>query len=120
GLPLFDSSDLAAHFGDRFQNVLERRLGHRDHKLTSARAVRASALPPCVSKVFLPRPRAARSASTDKGEAPGEARREGAHHIREYRWDQQNRLVRFLQGTHESVYEYDGESHRVRIGENYK
>src|SRR5690606_37025927 len=31
--------------------------------------------------------------------------------------DQQNRLVRFLQGTHESVYEYDGESHRVRIKE---
>jgi hypothetical protein len=25
--------------------------------------------------------------------------------------------VRFLQGTHESVYEYDGESHRVRIKE---
>jgi RHS repeat-associated protein len=37
--------------------------------------------------------------------------------IREYRWDQQNRLVRFLQGTHESVYEYDGESRRVRIKE---
>lgn len=31
--------------------------------------------------------------------------------------DQQNRLVRFLQGAHESVYEYDGESHRVRIKE---
>ena len=28
--------------------------------------------------------------------------------IREYRWDQQNRLVRMLSGTHESVYEYDG------------
>jgi RHS repeat-associated protein len=37
--------------------------------------------------------------------------------VREYRWDQQNRLVRFLEGTHESVYEYDGESHRVRIKE---
>jgi len=35
--------------------------------------------------------------------------------VREYRWDQQNRLVRFLEGTHESVYEYDGESHRTRI-----
>jgi RHS repeat-associated protein len=33
------------------------------------------------------------------------------------RWDQQNRLVRELHGTHESVYEYDGESHRVRIKE---
>ena len=33
------------------------------------------------------------------------------------RWDQQNRLVRVLEGTHESVYEYDGESHRVRIKE---
>jgi YD repeat-containing protein len=37
--------------------------------------------------------------------------------VREYRWDQQNRLVRMLEGTHESVYEYDGESHRVRIKE---
>ena len=37
--------------------------------------------------------------------------------IREYRWDQQNRLVRAIIGTHESVYEYDGESHRVRIKE---
>jgi RHS repeat-associated protein len=37
--------------------------------------------------------------------------------IREYRWDQQNRLVRMLAGAHESVYEYDGESHRVRIKE---
>jgi len=37
--------------------------------------------------------------------------------IREYRWDQQNRLVRYLQGTHESVYEYDGDSKRVRIKE---
>lgn len=37
--------------------------------------------------------------------------------IREYRWDQQNRLVRELHGTHESVYEYDGESRRVRIKE---
>ena len=37
--------------------------------------------------------------------------------VREYRWDQQNRLVRVLEGTHESVYEYDGESHRVRIKE---
>jgi RHS repeat-associated protein len=36
---------------------------------------------------------------------------------REYRWDQQNRLVRVLEGTHESVYEYDGESHRTRIKE---
>ena len=37
--------------------------------------------------------------------------------VREYRWDQQNRLVRVLEGTHESVYEYDGESRRVRIKE---
>lgn len=37
--------------------------------------------------------------------------------IREYRWDQQNRLVRMLEGAHESVYEYDGESRRVRIKE---
>ena len=37
--------------------------------------------------------------------------------IREYRWDQQNRLVRELHGTHESVYSYDGESRRVRIKE---
>ena len=37
--------------------------------------------------------------------------------IREYRWDQQNRLVRELHGTHQSVYEYDGESKRVRIKE---
>jgi len=37
--------------------------------------------------------------------------------VREYRWDQQNRLVRMLQGTHESLYEYDGESRRVRIKE---
>lgn len=33
------------------------------------------------------------------------------------RWDQQNRLVRVLEGAHESVYEYDGESHRTRIKE---
>lgn len=33
------------------------------------------------------------------------------------RWDQQNRLVRVLEGTHESVYEYDGESYRIRIKE---
>src|SRR5262249_39643520 len=37
--------------------------------------------------------------------------------IREYRWDQQNRLVKTLIGTHESRYEYDGESRRVRIKE---
>ena len=37
--------------------------------------------------------------------------------IREYRWDQQNRLVRMLSGTHESVYDYDGQSRRVRITE---
>jgi YD repeat-containing protein len=37
--------------------------------------------------------------------------------IREYRWDQQNRLVRMLAGAHESVYEYDGQSRRVRITE---
>jgi RHS repeat-associated protein len=37
--------------------------------------------------------------------------------IREYRWDQQNRLVRMLAGTHESVYDYDGQSRRVRITE---
>jgi RHS repeat-associated protein len=36
---------------------------------------------------------------------------------REYRWDQQNRLVRMLSGAHESVYEYDGQSRRVRITE---
>jgi RHS repeat-associated protein len=36
---------------------------------------------------------------------------------REYRWDQQNRLVRMLAGGHESVYEYDGQSRRVRITE---
>src|SRR5690606_7799270 len=38
--------------------------------------------------------------------------------IREYRWDQQNRLVQMLSGTHESMYEYDGLSRRVRITEN--
>lgn len=37
--------------------------------------------------------------------------------LKEYRWDQQNRLVKELHGTHESVYEYDGESRRVRIKE---
>jgi RHS repeat-associated protein len=37
--------------------------------------------------------------------------------IREYRWDQQNRLVRLLAGPHESVYEYDGQSRRFRITE---
>jgi RHS repeat-associated protein len=37
--------------------------------------------------------------------------------VREYRWDQQNRLVRTVIGTHDSVYEYDGESRRVRIKE---
>ncbi len=37
--------------------------------------------------------------------------------VREYRWDQQNRLVRMLEGTHESAYEYDGASKRVRITE---
>ena len=37
--------------------------------------------------------------------------------VREYRWDQQNRLVRVIEGTHESVYEYDGASRRVRIKE---
>lgn len=37
--------------------------------------------------------------------------------IREYRWDQQNRLVRMLSGAHESVYEYDGQSRRIRITE---
>jgi RHS repeat-associated protein len=37
--------------------------------------------------------------------------------VREYRWDQQNRLVRAIIGTHESVYSYDGESRRVRIQE---
>jgi YD repeat-containing protein len=37
--------------------------------------------------------------------------------LREYRWDQQNRLVRDLHGTHQSVYEYDGASRRVRIKE---
>src|SRR5262249_25281050 len=37
--------------------------------------------------------------------------------IREYRWDQQNRLVKELHGTHESAYEYDGASRRWRITE---
>ena len=37
--------------------------------------------------------------------------------IREYRWDQQNRLVRMLSGAHESVYDYDGQSRRIRITE---
>lgn len=37
--------------------------------------------------------------------------------IREYRWDQQNRLVRMLSGTHESLYDYDGQSRRFRIME---
>jgi RHS repeat-associated protein len=37
--------------------------------------------------------------------------------LREYRWDQQNRLVRMLSGTHESLYDYDGQSRRVRITE---
>jgi YD repeat-containing protein len=35
--------------------------------------------------------------------------------VREFRWDQQNRLLRVLEGTHESVYDYDGASRRVRI-----
>lgn len=37
--------------------------------------------------------------------------------LRECRWDQQNRLVKELHVTHESAYEYDGESRRVRIKE---
>lgn len=37
--------------------------------------------------------------------------------LRECRWDQQNRLVKELHGTHESVYEYDGASRRWRITE---
>jgi RHS repeat-associated protein len=37
--------------------------------------------------------------------------------IREYRWDQQNRLVRMLAGTRESVYDYDGQSRRIQITE---
>ncbi|MBX3210759.1 MAG: hypothetical protein KF850_01865 [Labilithrix sp.] len=41
----------------------------------------------------------------------------GGSVVREYRWDQQNRLVRMLEGTHESVYEYDGLSRRWRITE---
>ncbi|OJH33718.1 RHS repeat-associated core domain-containing protein [Cystobacter ferrugineus] len=36
---------------------------------------------------------------------------------KEYRWDQENRLVRVLEGAHESVFEYDGGSRRVRISE---
>ena len=36
---------------------------------------------------------------------------------REYRWDAQDRLVRVIQGSHESVFEYDGESRRTRIRE---
>ncbi|MFO0726730.1 MAG: RHS repeat-associated core domain-containing protein [Myxococcota bacterium] len=36
---------------------------------------------------------------------------------REYRWDAQDRLVRIVQGTHESVFDYDGQSRRVRIRE---
>lgn len=37
--------------------------------------------------------------------------------VREYRWDQQNRLVRMLSGAHESLYDSDGQSRRVRITE---
>ncbi len=37
--------------------------------------------------------------------------------VREYRWDQQNRLVKAIIGTHESAYEYDGASRRVKITE---
>ena len=37
--------------------------------------------------------------------------------LKEYQWDQQNRLVKALLGTHESDYFYDGESRRVRIKE---
>ena len=37
--------------------------------------------------------------------------------VREYRWDQQNRLVRAIVGTKESVFSYDGESKRIRIRE---
>jgi len=34
---------------------------------------------------------------------------------REYRWDQENRLVALLEGTKESQYTYNGKSQRVRI-----
>src|SRR5262249_31685836 len=37
--------------------------------------------------------------------------------IREYQWDQQNRLVKAIIGTHESDYDYDGASRRWRITE---
>jgi RHS repeat-associated protein len=37
--------------------------------------------------------------------------------IREYQWDQQNRLVKLIAGTNESQFEYDGESRRTRIRE---
>ncbi len=36
---------------------------------------------------------------------------------REFRWDQQNRLVRIIEGTHGSVFQYDGALRRVRIQE---
>lgn len=37
--------------------------------------------------------------------------------LREYHWDQANRLVRVVNGARESLFEYDGESRRVRITE---
>ncbi len=36
----------------------------------------------------------------------------------EFQWDQRNRLVKVIVGTHESDYEYDGESRRFRITQN--
>lgn len=43
--------------------------------------------------------------------------RSPTYEVTSNKWDQQNRLVRELHGTHESVYDYDGESHRTRIKE---
>ena len=60
------------------------------------------------------------TAKTYEYDATGNLRYEklpGGSVVREYRWDQQNRLVRAIIGAHESAYEYDGESKRVRIRE---
>ncbi|MBK6686394.1 MAG: RHS repeat protein [Deltaproteobacteria bacterium] len=37
--------------------------------------------------------------------------------VREFQWDQENRMVKIIAGTKESQFTYDGESKRVRIGE---
>jgi RHS repeat-associated protein len=44
-------------------------------------------------------------------------RQPGGAVIREYQWDQQNRLVKLIAGANESQFEYDGESRRTRIRE---